>query len=285
QVVLAHVRERDVDIVGAGKVAVGPQEPVALGQDVEDPRAARCGLDLLDPIRLFADAALLALTPALLAGRTAAAIAIGSVAILVAAVLWPPVGVAVLWTPVGVASVLAAVGATIGDGPVAAIAPGRLVVGVIRRAGVGLGRRGGLVGRVGRGVGLGGALGTGGLRVAPPVGAGAGRGDRVDQAGFAQLLCTLDAHRLGDLLQLRQQLRAEGVSVHRGVHQVEASPSSAVWRVRQSAVKRSRPRSVNGCFTSFVKTSNGMVAISAPARADSTTCIGCRSEAASTLVS
>src|SRR6185436_5633037 len=97
QVVLAHVRERDVDIVGAGKVAVGPQEPVALGQDVEDPRAARCGLDLLDPIRLFANAALLALTPALLAGRTAAAIAIGSVAILVAAVLWPPVGVAVLW--------------------------------------------------------------------------------------------------------------------------------------------------------------------------------------------
>src|SRR5439155_23618753 len=114
---------------------------------------------------------------------------------------------------------------------------------------------------------------------------GGGGDDRVDQTRLPQFLGALDAQGLGDLLQLRQELALESASFDRCVHQVDASPSSWCWSFSQSAWNRSMPISVSGCFTSFVKTSNGIVAMSAPACADSTTCIGCRSDAARTLVS
>ena len=49
QRVLAHVRQRHVDVLGTGQVAGGPQEPVALGQDVED--AGRLGAVLTSSAR------------------------------------------------------------------------------------------------------------------------------------------------------------------------------------------------------------------------------------------
>ncbi len=52
----------------------------------------------------------------------------------------------------------------------------------------------------------------------------------------------------------------------------------------QSSRKARNPTSVYGCWTIFCSTENGMVAMSAPARAAWMTCWGCRRLAASTSV-
>src|SRR5439155_9847786 len=62
------LREGHVDVVGPGQVAAGPDEAVALGQDVEDALADGGGGDLLLARLHLALPALLALAPALLAG-------------------------------------------------------------------------------------------------------------------------------------------------------------------------------------------------------------------------
>src|SRR2546422_3040402 len=116
-----------------------------------------------------------------------------------------------------------------------------------------------------------------------PLAVGLGH-DGVDQVALAHALVR-HAEALGDLLQLGQdlsfQLRAlNGPRVHG--HAPSFSSFSSLF---QSARNFSRPRSVNGCFTSLENTSYGMVATSAPAWAASTTCMGWRREAASTNVS
>jgi len=90
------VRERYVDVVGPREVPVRPEEAVALGQDVEDARAARRGLDLFGPLGLLTDTALLALATPLLAGWTASAVPVEFPAILTAAVLVPVLVAAIL---------------------------------------------------------------------------------------------------------------------------------------------------------------------------------------------
>jgi hypothetical protein len=95
----------------------------------------------------------------------------------------------------------------------------------LRRVGVAIGRGTGLAvigtlrdgdrggsGRSGGGGSLSGAVATFGH-------------DRVDQAGLAQALCALDAHLLGDALQLGDELLLEGVPVGRGVHEAMPLPS------------------------------------------------------------
>ena len=52
--------------------------------------------------------------------------------------------------------------------------------------------------------------------------------DGVDQAGFAQPLRALDAHLLGDALQLGDELLLERAAVGRGVHEAMPLPSGFV---------------------------------------------------------
>src|SRR5262249_15364213 len=56
------------------------------------------------------------------------------------------------------------------------------------------------------------------------------------------------------------------------------------WPFSQSFRNCSRPRSVSGCLNIMSRILNGIVATCAPAVAASTTCMGCRNEAASTCV-
>src|SRR5206468_5239712 len=71
ELVTPNVGQRDVDIVRAREVARAPEEPVALRQDVEDARARRRGLQLLDAVLFVANAALVSGPAALLARRPA----------------------------------------------------------------------------------------------------------------------------------------------------------------------------------------------------------------------
>ena len=209
---LPHVRQRHVDVLGPGQVAAGAQEPVALGQDVEDAGAARRGLDLLRPIGLLFDTPLLALTTTFLPGGTTSApiqlaisvlvpVAVGLAAVRrggpvlgAIAILAATVGVAtaiplapavlrtaVLISPILVAAVLAS--SIVAGGLGALLASRRpvtlvgLVLVVVRRRLDG--RCFGLSARDGRGAV---ALDPRGLRGVATVGR---RGhDRIDQAGL-----------------------------------------------------------------------------------------------------
>jgi hypothetical protein len=70
------LRERDIDVLLPRQVAGGPQEPVTLGQDVEQPGRRRGGGEFLLLQLDIALAAILALATALLAGRTPAGAAL-----------------------------------------------------------------------------------------------------------------------------------------------------------------------------------------------------------------
>src|SRR4029077_17374999 len=89
---LPHLRERDIDVLGSRRVPGGPQEAVAVRKQVEDARDRGRVRDLLGPLLLLADAALLALPAALLARRTLAT----SVAIPPAVAVLVLIAVAVL---------------------------------------------------------------------------------------------------------------------------------------------------------------------------------------------
>ena len=55
--------------------------------------------------------------------------------------------------------------------------------------------------------------------------------DGIDQAGFAESLRTLDAHLLGDALQLGDELLLERATVGRCVHEAMPSPFRSFWSV------------------------------------------------------
>ena len=68
---------------------------------------------------------------------------------------------------------------------------------------------------------------TGARRVAASPGgrAAVARDDRVDQARLAEPLRALDAHVLGDALELWDELSLEGAAVESGVHEAMPLPS------------------------------------------------------------
>ena len=83
----AAARGRDVDVLRSRQVPGGPQEPVALGQDVEKAGQDRRVLELLRPVLFLADTALLPDPAAFLSGRASAPITLGAVALLALALL------------------------------------------------------------------------------------------------------------------------------------------------------------------------------------------------------
>src|SRR6266511_4212555 len=94
-----------------------------------------------------------------------------------------------------------------------------------------------------------------------------------------------DAESFGDLLEFGEDLAFQIRPLDRAQIHLHAPSLSSFWSCFQSERNLSSPASVRGCFTSFEKTSNGIVATSAPSRAASTTCIGWRRDAARTRVS
>src|SRR2546429_1465463 len=74
--------------------------------------------------------------------------------------------------------------------------------------------------------------------------------------------------------------RGRGVSGRERRDPAQTAAFARATNLFQSARNCSRPRSVSGCSNSFFRTSGGSVATSAPIMAASTTCRGCRIEAA-----
>ena len=264
---LAHLRDRDVDVLGSRHVARRAQEAVAVGQQVEDARERRCVGDLLGTLLLLAQSTLFAHAAPILTGGPLTAVAVLVAALVpvtlvplalvpVAAAALVPVAAAAL-VPVAVALVaVAVVAAPLPIVGAAAIAVGAFLAAaaLITRGARFVGGVAGLsplrsAGAVPDIVGLCGVAGPFGL-----VGAfghrdgdrrrgcravvravAAVRHDGVDQAGLAQALGALDAHLLGDALQLGDELLFEGASVGGGVHEAMPLPSG------RSGASASRP--------------------------------------------
>ena len=229
-----NLRERHVDVLGPGQISRGSQEPVTLGQDVEQAGQDGGVLQFLRSLRLFAEPALLADPTPVLSRGSSATLATAPLAVVatVRALALRTVSLGTLIPRTVVAGPVVARAVVAGTVVARAACP-RAVV----RPRLAVGRYGGLGPsclRIGRPLGRRGRFGRP-ARV---------RHDRVDEPGLAQLLSAFDAHALRDLLQLGDQFPLEDAAVRRRIHEAMPLPStrSGAWSNRPGT-SRGRCRS------------------------------------------